>query len=117
MRTIITVLVTFADMLRALPDNALQAEVEKREGDITKRVAPTKADYAALLVNVKESDMLAALDDEAIGKIAFTRGIDGAHRDDAIHDAVKEIDRAVKAGDMMHYRILMNRLAPNAVIL
>jgi hypothetical protein len=117
MRTNITALVTFAEMLRVLPDNVLQAEVEKREGDITKRVAPTEADYAALTVNAKESDMLAALDDGVLDEAAADRGMFGGTSDATIHDAVKEIDTAVKTSDMAYYRILMNRLAPNAVIL
>lgn len=117
MLTKLKVRVNFAEMLRVLPDDLLQAEVAKRASEPGARVAPTKGDGSMLQGYAKDSDMLAVLDDETLDEAVADRGLFGGTSDATIHDAVKEIDTAVKAGDMMHYRILMNRLAPNAVIL
>lgn len=117
MQTNINVRVDFAEMLRVLPDDLLKAEVEKRASEPARRVAPVKKDHAAVSAYATDSEMLGALGNDAIGEAAWNRGIDGVPSNLAIEDAVKDIDRAVKAGDMMHYRILMNKLAPNAVIL
>jgi hypothetical protein len=106
MQTNINVRVDFAEMLRVLPDELLRAEMDKRASEPARCVAPAKKDHAAVSAYATDSELLGALDDDAIGEAAWNRGIYEVPASMAIEDAVKDIDRAVKAGDMMHYCIL-----------
>lgn len=116
-----TVSVPFDDMLAELPDDVLRRELELRRDDENRRVAATEAKEASLEVSIDQDEVIQSLDEDTLDQIADGRPRKDEDAADAaresLTDTIKDIDRAVKTGDMAYYRILMNRLAPNAVIL
>lgn len=107
--TNIHVLVPAGAMLLALTDKMLRAELDRRTAEgISVTCTTTEARGSGWVPAFASKESMI----EALGYDPDAAPFDQR----SLTDTVKEIAAAVKAGDDMYFRHLLNRLAPDAVI-
>ena len=101
--------------LQMTPDDMLRAEMEARAADPSLQVPRGRATTIDVEGEVRTAEALSEIDDDDLRDEMSDRGLWG-EADDRGEDLARGIRDAVAADDRQHLRILLNRLAPDAVL-